>query len=349
MNRILILWMAPSLIAWFAAPALARETNEGAQLVAPFAGIPPVIDGVVSEGEWDNAGTAGGAWSPHNDPAPVDPAFVPVVKVQYGLRGLYILFEHPKPDPAAGDAFERLGEWVNGSGFVWQNYCSVYIDPTGGETGESFGFHAEPSVSVHGPDAVDPMGNSYTETGVGRGGLATRWTSVEAAMAAQGVTADEVWFWDSRRLAWDFTDSRVLDGLKPDGSGFVVEWMISYTDLSHGFWNGWAVVAGDLADVNLDEDRFLKNDAGNGPLAVGLSAPEFAKSYVNGMPAPGTVWEMNFGANWAIDNDESTPAFYNWVGDTAGFDTKPFGRVIFGEAEPAAVREAILHDLNQNR
>ncbi len=341
MKRVLVIACVAVLFMAAGIAGAQDQTNDTATLTAPFCVVPPVIDGQISAGEWDDGGVADGPWSIHNNADLVEAQFIPVVKVKYGIKGVYVLFDSPDTDPTSGGNYEWKGA-VNG--FSWTNYCTVYMDTTGGETADSWGFQAEPSMSALGSDAVNPLGNSYGYDGVGLyERLRTRWTTTAQAMADQEVGADEVVYWAGGSV-WDFKESQVRDGLKADGSGFVMEWFIAYNDLKHGFYTGYIgeVDAEGWAPVNAAEDVSLTNADGTGPGTSGIVAPDHANSFVSGMPTPGTVWEMNFGADWG---DDTGPRYYNWVGDSGGFATKPHGKVTFGAPDATAVRDAILYEL----
>ena len=60
---------------------------------------------------------------------------------------------------------------------------------------------------------------------------------------------------------------------------------------------------------------------------------------VNGMPMPGTTWKIQFSRY----SETAVPAYTNWVGDTGGFVTRPFGDLVFGLASASDVREALMH------
>jgi hypothetical protein len=312
-----------------------EQTNEGAQLVAPFAVVPPVIDGKISPGEWDGAGVAGGQWSSHNSTEPEDPSRPMTVKVKYGILGIYVLFDSLDTDPEChATGSERLSSgptdspyYATAAGvtFDWTGYRCVYIDPTGGASDHSYSIQGMPSMSVNGE--TDHNGNSYNYTEVGLyAGLKCK---IRNPVEDEGLPADQVVYW-ANGGSWDLHDSRIADGMKPDGSGMVMEFFIAYSDLD-GYYHHWGteiIDGGLLVDV----------DAGIPETIWGL-VQDPGGGFVTGMPAPGTVWEMQFGTH----DDGAGNLWVNWVGDNSGFATKPFGKVIFGAVEPSAVREAMLH------
>ena len=327
------------VVAAMCLPLGALAVNEGATVVAPFMAVEPVPDGVISPGEWDNAAVAPGDWSMHGaaDLAAADQPTV--VKVAYGLKGLYILYECTDGEPVAlAGGSEVFG--ANTFSFGGDtDYIATYIDPanyTGpGESTYSYSIQAEPSFTANAEG--DDLGNSYTFTESGQYG------GFRSLFQPPRVADDGTVQYFGSGGQWDLVTSKVKDG--PIDGGYAVEWLVTWEDLI-GYWRhslgGLVQIDGSIHEVELNGDqtvpelvqfgtiRTYETPADADPVPVGTG--------MTGLPAEGTQWQIQF-ARYNGTNGEYT----NWVGDTGGFVSRPFGTLVFGSASGTAVRDAMLH------
>jgi hypothetical protein len=330
-----------AVFALIPALAIAQQSNEGATVVAPFTANPPTIDGQVTPGEWDAAAVAPGAWTAHDSTTPADATEPTVIKVMYDVLGLYILFDRTDKNVECGTTdSERLQSgpgtspyYTPAAGVGWnfweQDYCAIYVDPAGtGQDFYSYSIQAEPSMSALGETAVDYLGNSYTYTEVGQyGGMKRRFENPAEDL---GLPDEVDWEYWSGGASWDLKDSKIADGLR-DG-GYYMEMFIAYTDLN-SYYDAYSgetfedIIFGTIAEVNL---MF--------PADPGYGMVKQPKGILSGMPAPGTEWDINF----CVHSFSMTgPQYVNWVGDSGGFVTRPFGKLVFGAAEPSEVEAEI--------
>ena len=339
MKKTLLFGMALSLLA----PAV-QALNEGATVTAPFLATPPTIDGVVSPGEWDDAMVAPGEWSEHNSDLTEDSLEPTVVKVAYSVDGLYILFECTDTGvAAAAGASEFLGNGptaIDGQAQPFTfggatDYLAIYLDPTNYSDDAvnanffSYSIQAEPGVTANGADA------SYTFTEAGQNGRFKRKFD-PPLVDNDGVTHH----W-AGGVSWELNKSKIIDG--PTSDGYVMEWFIAWTDLD-GYYQNWASeVLDGVSDVALDQldtfniqnalvHSFFLDAEGNAVGGMGFGN-------VTGMPMPGTEWKVQFSRY----TQAAAPQYTNWVGDTGGFVSRPFGSLVFGQASGSAVREALMH------
>ena len=337
MNRRHAAWTG-LIVSMALIPALchAQGSNSGATLNATFTPNPPTIDGQVSPGEWDNAGVTTGAWTSHDSTAAADATEPTVVKVMYDVFGLYILFDRTDKNVECGaTGTERLQDgpshspyYTPGSTVGWdfagQDYIAIYVDPAAtGVDLYSYSIQVEPSMSVLGPTAVDHLGNSYTYTEVGQfGGLKARFADPETEL---GLSDPLEWDYWAGGVSWDLTDSKIADGLR--AGGFYVEFFIPWTDLNSYY---------DAYGSEIIDEYFV--EANGLPYEPGYGLVKQPSGNLTGMPAPGTEWEIQFG----VHSGSMTGAQYvNWVGDTGGFATRPFGKLVFGDAPAAQVAAQI--------
>ncbi|MBN2328947.1 MAG: hypothetical protein JXR73_17540 [Candidatus Omnitrophica bacterium] len=329
--------------------SFAQGTNSGATVTAPFLVTPPVIDGAVSDGEWDAAATLEGPWSDHGSTAQADSAFPTTVKVAYSLKGLYILFECVDDEVLAkAGASEYLGSGptaVEGQGQPFgfgedTDYLAVYLDPTNYQDDQlnanyfSYSIQAEPAVTATGGSES----SSYTYSEAGQSGRFKR-------LFNPPLTDNDgnVHYW-AGGVSWELDGTVIVDG--PTDAGYVMEWFIPWGDLD-GYYQNWAgEILDGLSDIGQDEtDPFYSSNALLHAYFAGeggsVSYPGFGA--VTGMPMPGSTWKVQFSRY----SEGMTPQYVNWVGDTGGFVTRPFGNLVFGDAEVTAVRDAILHELSQ--
>lgn len=336
-------------VCMVSAMAFAQGTNEGATVTAPFLVTPPVIDGVVSDGEWDAAGVTEEQWTQHDAATPEDANYPTQARVAYSVNGLYILFECVDDMVLAGaGGSEFLGSGpsgIEGQGQPFTfggdtDYLAVYIDPTNyaddlpSSSLFSYSIQTEPAVTF----TEGEEESSYTYTEVGQFGAFKRLFN-PPVVDADGNTV----YW-ANGVSWELDGAQIVDG--PTENGYVTEFFIPWTDLS-GYYANWAsqVLEG-IADVGLDAtDPFnVENGISRAILFAEDGTPSYAGfGAVTGMPMPGTQWKIQFCRYSA----ESVPQYVNWVGDTGGFVSRPFGNLVFGDAPATAVRDAIMHMASQ--
>lgn len=322
-----------ALAACLIVPA-AQALNEGATVTAPFLATPPTIDGVVSAGEWDDAAVAPGDWSEHSTDLTEDPLEPTVVKVAYSVDGLYILFQCTDTDVKAAAGGSELNG-VNTFSFGGEtDYLAIYIDPTNfpddslNSSFFSYSIQAEPGVTANGADA------SYTYTENGQFGRFLKKFD-PPRVNEDGTTS----YW-AGGLNWDLTNSKIVDG--PTDTGYAMEWFIAWTDLEGYYQNYGSEILDSIVDVGLAQDDPFNIETGlvhgfflDGENVVG----GIGLGNVTGMPLPGVEWKVQF----ARYTQASAPQYTNWVGDTGGFVSRPFGSLVFGAASGSAVRDALMH------
>lgn len=316
-----------------------QQSNEGATVTAPFMVVPPTIDGKVSAGEWDGAGVAGGQWTMHDSADPASDVETTTVKLAYGLKGLYILYECVDAEPVAlaGGSEVRGANTFSFGGDT--DYLAVYIDPANytGPNADvySYSIQVEPSFSAN--EEGDDLGNSYTFTESGR------WGGFRTPYQPPRVMDDGSVVYFGGGGEWDLETSKVMDG--PTADGFVSEWFVTWTDLI-GYWRhnmgNLLDVGAPVYEVELNGDvavaetsqygtiRAYETPEGEDPAPVGHG--------MTGLPPEGTQWQIQI-CRYNGTNGEYT----NWVGDTGGFVSRPFGTLIFGPAPATAVRDAMLY------
>lgn len=326
--------------------AMAQGSNDGATVVAPFLAVPPIVDGTVSAGEWDAAGVAPGGWTDHGSATPADANFPTSVKVAYGLNGLYVLFECVDDEVIAGaGASEFLGSGPTGVAGQGQpftfggatDYLAVYVDPSNyadsnpSSSSYSYSIQAEPGMTWNNAPS------SYTYTELGQfGGFA-------AKLDPPLTNADgNLQFW-AGGVSWEAPDMVIKDGAT--ANGYVMEFFFPWSTFS-GYTTNWASQPLDgISDIRADSTdpfnvenatvpAFRFSDTGE-PFSVGIGA-------VTGMPAAGTEWKIQF----CRYSQTAVPSYTNWVGDSGGFVSRPFGNLEFGTiagSGPNSIQEAFLH------
>ncbi len=330
-----------TVCAVLAAPSLVMAQSYTANFVA----TPPVIDGQISAGEWDAAeAPLGEDWTDHGSGAAADPAELTQVRVLYSVDGLYVLYECTDTDVVSvvtgserlnGSAAGTPGRQASGDvgwSFANTDYLAIYIDPANvpddrTETNPSiysYSLQAEPSITAN--DEQDDMGNSYNYTEFGRyGGFRLRNPN---PVEVDGVI--EYWV---NGGSWELTTSQVVDG--PTADGFVMEFKITWEDLGYPYYQHVADEIIDNTTILDAEDATVRTFPG---AIWGLAAVDGGN--VTGMPKPGTAWKIQFCRHSA----SAATQYTNWVGDTGGFVSRPFGEVVFGEATGTAIRDAMLHN-----
>ncbi len=310
----------------FAAPALVMAQS----YTANFTANPPTIDGVVSEGEWD-AATAITEFTEHSSATESDPAEPTSVKILYSLDALYILYECTDTDVISVVEGSEQGGTAPGWTFAGTDYLAVYIDPANVANDAanvdpsfySYSIQAEPSITSY--DEKDDAGNSYNYTEFGRyGGCRVRDPN---PVEVDGVTV----YWQTGGW-WDLKDSQIVDG--PSADGYVMEWRIAWSDLNYPYYQYVADEIFENTTILDAEDATVRNME---TAIWGLAGVDGGD--VTGMPLPGTVWKLQVCRHSA----SASPDYINWVGDTSGFVSRPFGDLVFGEASASAVLDAILH------
>lgn len=326
----------------------AQGTNSGATVTAPFFAKPPVIDGKVSAGEWDAAGIAPGTWSAHDSTTVA--AWKTTVKVCYSLDAVYFLYECEDPQVQSSvtgtEYYHGLADVAGqmNSAFGWggeTDYVALYIDPANyadnapGADDFSYSIQWEPSITAK--NEKDSAGNSYFYTESGR------WGGFRALFNPPVIDKNGKAIYWGGGVAWQ-PKVQIVDG--PMTGGFVCEVRIPWAGLN-GYWrrsmeNGVDLggglfeitVNGDAMDAYYSEWGALKvlNVASDGtgvPVGTGI---------VTGMPAEGTVWKVQF-----CRYSNGDLGYVNWVGDTGGFVSRPFGNLVFGPASGTQVEDAMLH------
>lgn len=324
---------------------LAQAANEGAKVVAGFMVTPPTIDGKVTAGEWDAAGVAPGTFTAHDSATPEDPAQPTKVRVGYSVDGLYVLFECTDTLVLAGNGSEYFtgGPAVEGQQQPFTfggatDYLAIYVDPSdypddaNNASFYSYSIQAEPAVTAWSETS------SYTYTEKGQfGGMKEKYNP--PVVDVNGTT----WYWGGGG-SWELKKSKIVDG--ETANGYVMEFFIAWSDLDGYFSNYASEILAAVSDIDGDGSdpyynqfgmmrSFYFDDAGvmNGAPGSGL---------VTGMPAPGTMWKVQF----CRYSQESSVGYVNWVGDTGGFVSRPFGDLEFGTVSPSMVRDAMLHISN---
>lgn len=308
-----------------------------------FTATPPTIDGVVSEGEWDAAGDWITGFTEHSSPTAEDSTEPTRVKALYSVDGIYFLFDCTDTDvvsvtvdseylgaPQTEGMPGRVPPSDAGWTFAGTDYCAIYIDPANvsdveGEDVDNPNFYSyslqfEPSITAN--DERDARGNSHNYTEFGQFGGA--WIKLDEPHTAPNGTE---YFWTGG-LSWELFDGKIVDGTKADG--YIVEVFIPWSDLNHNYFLRGAEFVG--ADDVWTSDFASNEFATQGMIEVEGGA-------VSGMPMPGTEWKVQLCRHSA----SASPDYVNWVGDTGGFVSRPFGTFVFGDAPPTAVRDALQH------
>lgn len=337
--------MKKSLFAFLAISALILPQVVFSQsYTVNFTATPPTIDGQVSAGEWDAAESPlGSDWTSHDSATPYDEAEPTSVRVLYSVDGIYILYEcvDTLVQSVTVDS-ERLNGSVAGTpgrvasgdaGWTFGNtdYLAIYIDPanvaddrTDVDPGAySYSLQAEPSMTAN--QEVDDQGNSYNYTEFGRyGGFRVRNPN---PVDVGGVT--EYWVTGG---SWEIPNSKVLDG--PTSDGYVMEFFIPWKDLNYPYYEF-------VADEIIDGGTILDaQDATVRQFETALwGLARVDGGDVTGMPLPGTTWKIQFCRHSA----SAAVQYINWVGDTGGFVSRPFGQIVFGEATATDIRDAMMH------
>jgi len=338
MTRSSFSWIVVGVVVVFS-PSIAftQGTNSGATVTAPFVTTVPVIDGMVSDGEWASVGVAEGIWSAHDSDAAA--TLNTTVKVCYSVDAVYFLYECEDPlvqSSVTATEYLHGGPDVDGkqdSTFAWggaTDYVSLYIDPANIQDDVnnadvySYSIQWEPSITAK--NEADPNGNSYYYTESGRYGSFVH-QFVPPIVDITGNTH----YWGGG-LTWQGKGIQIVDG--PTSNGFVCEIRVPWASFS-GYWrrytevgvlyqgDDWSVyVNSSTTDPRMGEYGWLKtleiDGDGNGiPVGSGI---------VSGMPTVGTVWKVQF---CRFSNGDL--GYVNWVGDTGGFVSRPFGNLVFGE------------------
>ncbi len=309
-----------------------------------FTADPPAADGVVSPGEWDAAEAPITEFTDHGGSAESDPAEPTSVRLLYSVDALYILYECTDTDVVSiVTGSERLASAAEGTPgrqtaadmgwtFGGTDYIAVYLDPANVADDRedlnpdlySYSIQAEPSITANNEN--DDLGNSYNYSEHGRyGSFRVRNPN---PVEVDGVT--QYWL---TGLSWEIYNTTITDG--PTDDGFVMEFRIPWEDLNYPYYQH---VGSEIIDglIILDaEDATVRNQETS---VWGLASVDGGA--VSGMPAPGTVWKAQICRHSA----SADPAYVNWVGDTSGFVSRPFGDLLFGEATGTDVSNAMLHD-----
>jgi hypothetical protein len=327
----------------------AQGTNSGATITAPFVGNAPVIDGQIADGEWATVGIAEGTWSDHGSDAVA--AWTTTVKICYSVDAVYFLYECEDPlveSLATGTEYLQGMTDIDGqlnSTFAWggeTDYLSLYVDPANYADGSpgvddySYSIQWEPSITAK--DEKDAAGNSYyfTESG--------RWGGFRTLLDPPIVDSNGVTHYWAGGGAWQGKGIEIVDGASSDG--FICEVKVPWASFN-GYWRRSMENGVDLGD-NLYE-AFINGDATDpymsewGAMKVlNIAADDtvapVGSGIVSGMPMEGTTWKVQF---CRFSNGDL--GYVNWVGDTGGFVSRPFGNLVFGPASGSAVENAMLH------
>lgn len=319
-------------------------------VTAPFVAKTPVIDGKISAGEWDAAGVAQGEWTAHDGPTPA--ALKTTVKVCYGVDAVYFLYECEDTNVQSS---VTGSEYLNGladvdgvvnSAFGWAgetDYVSLYIDPSNyadtapGADDYSYSIQWEPSITAK--NEKDSSGNSYNFTECGR------WGGFLAKFDPPIVNKSGKSIYFGGGVSWQAKGLQIVDG--KSANGFICEVKLPWTGLSNGYWRRYTEagidMGGGLFDmmVNSDATDPLMAEWG-GMKALNIAADGtvgvVASGVVSGMPAEGTTWKVQF-----CRYSNGDLGYVNWVGQTGGFVSRPFGNLIFGKANPSEVEDALMH------
>lgn len=344
MKRYWVLGMAALLIL----PAIGFAQD--GTVTAPFVAKAPVIDGKVSAGEWDAAGVAAGEWTAHDGPTPA--SLNTTVKVCYSVDAIYFLYECEDPNVqclvAGSEKWNGFADTVDGavnSTFAWggeTDYISLYIDPSNyadtapGADDYSYSIQWEPSITAK--NEKDADGNSYNFTECGR------WGGFTAKFDPPIINKDKKSIFFGGGVSWQAKGLQIVDG--KTANGFVCEVKLPWTGLSNGYWRRWTDAGTDVGGGYYD---FLMNADATDPLnaewgqikalniATDGTGSVVGSGIVTGMPAAGTVWKAQF---CRFSNNDL--GYVNWVGQTSGFVSRPFGDLIFGTASPSAVEDALM-------
>lgn len=314
-------------------------TAMGQSYTVNFTATPPSIDGSVADGEWDAAEPITGFTS-HDSGDAEDSAEPTEVRALYSVDGLYVLFNCTDTDVIAGsidserygahpdDFAERIPAGDAGWTFANTDYLAIYLDPANvandaevdnGPDFYSYSLQMEPSNTAL--ESLDERGLSHNYTEAGQFGGAQIKLD-EPYESSDGNT----YYWVGG-LSWEVNGAEILDG--PTDTGYVMEVFLPWSDLNAPYYLRGA----EFLEGSVFVEGFATNEfATQGMLAVdgGL---------VTGMPTPGTVWKAQFARHSA----SASVQYVNWVGDTTGFVSRPFGDLVFGDAPATAVLEALQH------
>jgi len=317
-------------------------------VTAPFTAKTPVIDGKISAGEWDAAGVAQGAWTAHDSATPA--AWTTTVKVCYSVDAVYFLYECEDPEPmslvSGSEKHNGLDVAdVAASGFGWAgdtDYVSLYIDPANvldsAPNADEFSYAIQWEPSISAKNEKDADGNSYNFTECGR------WGGFQAKFNPPLTTKTGSLLYWGNGVSWQAPGLQVVDG--KTANGYVCEVKLPWTGLSNGYWRRYSEAGVDMGESYYD---MLVNGAATDPLqseygsikAVSIATDGTAAAVdsgiVTGMPAAGTQWKVQF-----CRYSTGDLGYVNWVGQTSGFVSRPFGNLIFGAASPSAVEDALL-------
>ncbi len=339
------------LAALVAAPVIgfAQGTNSGATITVPFVANTPVIDGQISDGEWAMVGVAEGTWSSHDSDAVATMATT--VKVCYSVDAVYFLYEcEDELVQSIATGTERLQGMTDVDGqmdgtFPWQgetDYVALYVDPSNyaddAPDAELYSYAIQWEPSITAKNEKDAAGNSYFYTESGK------WGGFRALLNPPVVDANgATHFWGGGG-AWDGQGIEIVDGATADG--FICEVKVPWASFN-GYWRRSMESGIDLGD-NLyeafinggDTDPYLSEWGGMKVLNIAAddTVTPVGSGIVSGMPMEGTTWKVQFCrfSNGAL-------GYVNWVGDTGGFVSRPFGNLVFGPASGSAVENAMLH------
>lgn len=319
---------------------LAQGTNSGASVTAPFVATPPVIDGKITAGEWDAAQAAPGTWSAH-DSATASTVNT-VVKAVYSVDGVYFLFDCDDAGVQSGATNSEYYHSLNIDGAILNpftfggatDYLAVYVDPANyadnlpNSSAYSYSLQFEPSMTAK--NQKDHLGNSFSYTEVGQAGS----FKAPANPPLEDKEGNLIYWMNG--VEWQGSDNlKAADAAR--SGGYVMELFFPW-EMFTGYYRNF-----------LDAD-YLPADSANDPFQAAFGAlrnVEMAddgteavvgSGLVTGMPKPGTTWKVQFARY-----DGTTGQYVNWVGDTGGFVTRPFGNLTFGPASGTDVRNAMMY------
>jgi len=319
---------------------LAQGTNSGASVTAPFVATPPVIDGKITAGEWDAAQVAPGTWSAHDSATPA--SVKTVVKAVYSVDGVYFLFDCDDTKVESAAPGSEYYHDLNIDGAVLNpftfggatDYLAIYVDTANYQDGlpnadaYSYSIQFEPSQTAK--NEKDPRGNSYNYTECGR------WGGFRMPLNPPIEDNDgNIVYW-LNGVQWQGSeDMKIMDAAR--AGGYVMEIFLPWSMFTGYYQN--------FADTDLwpAVDAFDPFGAANGiirnlEMADDGTEAVVGTGIVTGMPKPGTTWKVQFARY-----DGTTGEYVNWVGDTGGFVSRPFGNLVFGPASATNVQNALMY------